>query len=150
MGRARVLGCAGAVLGAVLLGPAGALAQTGVPGEHFILNWDLNGDGAVDAAEMEEKRAELHGIFDSSGDGYLDAAEYAEFDAARAADMGSLPEAAAGRMRAVEAGLGLAANDPDGDGRVSRDEFVAGVPDWLAQVDRTGDGQVTTADFAGP
>lgn len=38
-------------------------------------------------------------------------------------------------------------NDVDGDGRVSRDEFMARVPDWYAMMDRNADGTITTDDF---
>ena len=38
-------------------------------------------------------------------------------------------------------------NDVDGDGQVSRDEFLARTPDWFAKMDRDGNGSVTTEDF---
>lgn len=37
--------------------------------------------------------------------------------------------------------------DMDEDGQVSRDEFMARTKDWYAQMDRNGDGILTTADF---
>ena len=38
-------------------------------------------------------------------------------------------------------------NDIDGDGQVSRAEFMARTPDWYSAMDRNGDGTITTADF---
>ncbi|KAF0174313.1 MAG: EF hand domain-containing protein [Rhodobacteraceae bacterium] len=38
-------------------------------------------------------------------------------------------------------------NDTDGDGLVSRDEFMAKTADWFAKMDRNGDGNVTVDDF---
>lgn len=47
-----------------------------------------------------------------------------------------------------EGGMLRAFNDGDGDGKVSRDEFLARTPDWFAMMDRNGDGVVTSADFS--
>jgi uncharacterized protein (DUF2141 family) len=47
----------------------------------------------------------------------------------------------------AEEGMMRAFNDVDGDGRVSRDEFMARVPDWYAMMDRNADGTITTDDF---
>ena len=38
-------------------------------------------------------------------------------------------------------------NDVNGDGQVSRDEFMTRTNDWYVQMDRNGDGTVTKADF---
>lgn len=46
-----------------------------------------------------------------------------------------------------EAGMMRGFNDTDGDGLVSRDEFMAKTPDWFAKMDRNGDGSVTVDDF---
>lgn len=47
----------------------------------------------------------------------------------------------------MEGGMLRQFNDVNGDGKVSRDEFIARVPDWFAMMDRTSDGVVTTDDF---
>ena len=65
---------------------APALAQ-GVPGAHFIENWDADGDGQVTPEEVAAKRSEIFVMFDQSEDGVLDATEYALFDETRKADM---------------------------------------------------------------
>jgi len=148
-----------------------ALAQDQVPGEHFIENWDMNGDGAVTAEEATERRGDVFLSFDSNEDGFIDAEEYKLFDEARANDMkemgygqgqgqqgkgqgmgqgqgqngkgmgqGGLPGQAA-------YGMSLEVNDLDKDGKVSREEFISQAPNWIAGMDRNGDGQVTSADF---
>lgn len=38
--------------------------------------------------------------------------------------------------------------DADGDGQISRDEFIKAGEDWLTRFDRNGDGVVTADDFA--
>ena len=50
-------------------------------------------------------------------------------------------------MGGEEQGMGRVFNDVDGDDRVSREEFMARVPDWFAMMDRNGDGGITTSDF---
>ncbi len=128
--------------------PFAALAgERGVPGAHFVENWDLDGDGQVTAAEMTERRSDVFYSFDSDEDGVLTAAEYADFDAARKADMEGKAEHAGGRMNRVQAGMQMEFNDVDGDGVVTREEFLGQVDAWLASIDRNGDGVITTADF---
>ena len=126
------------------------LAENGVPGSHFIENWDLDGDGAVTLAEAQERRGDVFSSFDSDEDGQLSAAEYVLFDEARANDI----ETAAGAqgpgmgvmMRAAD-GMRLQVNDSDGDGQVSRHEFITGATGWIDGMDRNRDGVVSGADF---
>jgi Ca2+-binding EF-hand superfamily protein len=128
--------------------PAAALAQQGVPGLHFIENWDLDGDGQVTLAEATEKRGEIFFMFDQDENGALDATEYDLFDETRQADMDANAGGHGnGPMRGVNEGMMRAFNDADGDGTVTRDEFLARVADWFAMMDRSGDGVVTTDDF---
>lgn len=124
-----------------------AMAENGVPGSHFIENWDLNEDGQVTLAEAQERRADVFYSFDADEDGYLNAEEYGYFDEARANDMAGQGGHGKGAMKNAEGGMHLAFNDSDGDGRVSSEEFVARTADWITTMDRNGDGVVTTADF---
>ncbi len=64
-----------------------ALAQNGVPGEHFITNWDLDESGGVTLEEARERRGDIFYTFDADEDGILNDEEYAMFDEAREADM---------------------------------------------------------------
>lgn len=133
---------------AALLIATSAFAQQSQPGAHFVENWDMNGDGQVTLAEAQEKRTELFYMFDSDENGLLNDAEYDLFDETRRADM---DENAGGHkkgaMRGIDQAMMRQFNDVDGDGMVSRDEFIAKAEAWFAMVDRNGDGVVTTADF---
>jgi len=136
------------VAAALFLGTA-AFAQQGKPGAHFIENWDLDEDGQVTFAEAKEKRGDLFTMFDQDEDSRLSDAEYDLFDETRRADM---DENAGGHkkgpMRGVDKAMMREFNDVNGDGQVSRDEFVGRTGDWFTKMDRTGDGVVTTQDFA--
>lgn len=125
-----------------------ALAQPGVPGAHFIDNWDMDGDGAVTPAEALAKRGDLFTMFDQDASGALEPTEYDLFDETRTTDM-DLNAAGQrfGAMGAVEEGLQRGFNDGDGDGTVTRAEFEDATTPWFAGVDTDGNGLIETADF---
>lgn len=128
-----------------------AAAQQGVPGGHFIENWDLDRDGAVTPFEARTKREELFVMFDADESGALDASEYDLFDETRDADVATNAGGKGpGPMQAVVEGLVRGFNDTDGDGLVSRQELADRTADWFPLMDRDGDGLVTTADFGPP
>lgn len=124
------------------------IAADGVPGSHFIENWDLNEDGKVTLDEAVERRGDVFYSFDANEDDLLQPEEYDMFDQARAADMEGQPDHAGGAMKQADGGMTRAFNDIDGDGLVSRDEFIARTADWIAMMDADGDGTVTLADWA--
>lgn len=121
-------------------GPGG-----GVPGAYFIENWDLDGDGQVTLAEAGEKRAELFYAFDSDENGILDAAEYDVFDEVRALDLAE-NEQSMSRDNPANAML-REVTDANGDGEVTRAEFMDALPAWFARFDRNGDGVLSVDDF---
>lgn len=146
------------------LGMSGmAQAEMGNPGAHFVQNWDQDGDGAVSLEEARTKRDDLFTSFDADEDGQLSSEEYAAFDEMRTADqeamraemsaiagggMGNgMGQGMGSGMKGAEGGMIRAFNDTDGDGLVSRDEFVGRTPAWFAMMDRNGDEQVTEDDF---
>ncbi|NTT86129.1 EF-hand domain-containing protein [Tabrizicola fusiformis] len=147
----------------LLLGTA-ASAQTMTPGAHFLQNWDQDGDGIVTLDEAMTKRNDLFTAFDADEDGKLSAEEYSAFDEMRSADQEMMREEMGagmgqgggkghgmgmghGKGMPEEGGMMRGFNDADGDGMVSREEFTSRTADWLAIMDRDGDGQVTAADF---
>ena len=135
------------LLTTALLIPVAAFAADGQPGSHFIENWDLDANGAVTLAELTEKRGDVFFTFDSDDDSVLTAEEYSYFDDARKVDMENNAERSGGKMGKVQKGMTLEYNDTDGDGSVSRNEFLANTTDWLAIIDQDGSGDVTFADF---
>lgn len=126
-----------------------AAAAVAAPGDHFILNWDLDGDGTVTLAELETRRGDVFYSFDADGDGRIDATEYVLFDEARANDMANAQGHGPG-LQAAGQGMTRDFNDTDGDGAVSRAEFIARAADWLVMMDRDQSGDITAADFGRP
>ena len=125
-----------------------AYAEQGKPGAHFIENWDLDGDGQVTLSEAQEKRGDIFFMFDGDENGLLESSEYDLFDETRRADMdANAGGAKKGPMRGVEKAMMREFNDVNGDGKVSKDEFVTRAADWFKMMDRNGDGVVTTDDF---
>ncbi len=134
--------------GLALLGTL-AVAE-GVPGQHFVENWDLNGDGTVTQEEATERRGDVFLSFDGDEDGFLNAEEYDNFDEARRLDMENNGNEAGhkkGSMKSVQQGMTREFNDADKDGRVSRQEFLDAVPAWIAMIDKNGDGAISRDDF---
>jgi hypothetical protein len=133
-----------AILTLALTGPA--LAQSDL-NKHFFDKWDLDADGAVTIAEVTEHRGDVFTAFDANDDGMLDADEYVVFDEARAENQAAFGKNFGSMKKDGTFGMTLRFNDLDKDGAVSRDEFVSRSADWVALMDRSTDGVITTADF---
>ena len=122
-----------------------SVAALGAPGSHFIENWDLDGDGTITLEEATERRGDIFLTFDADEDGVLNAEEHDLFDEARANDM---KEMGMGKSKNNPAnGMLRTVTDANGDGLVSRAEFMDTVPAWFAKMDKTGDGKITPDDF---
>lgn len=127
-----------------------AFAQQGSPGSHFIEQWDINGDGQVTLAEAEEKRGDVFGMFDEAEDGVLDDADWAAIDAHLTTEMegkGAAADLGRGPGKLIRTSMTAAFNDADADGKVTRAEFIGATKTLFSQIDRNGDGLMTSADF---
>ncbi len=127
------------------LGATAALAQP-VPGQNFIENFDDNGDGQVTLEEIILKRGEILYMFDQNEDGILDSAEYDLFDETRAADQAANHAPGYGQTAGAKA-MSREVTDVNGDGVVTREEFIQTSTAWFEMKDRNGDGVITLADF---
>jgi len=132
---------------ALVLVSTSAMAQQGNPGGHFVENWDIDSDGQVTLAEATERRGDVFLTFDADENGVLTAEEYDLLDEARALDMAENGMGKGAGNRNPANGMLREVTDADGDGNVTRDEFLNAVPAWFAGMDRNGDNVVTTADF---
>lgn len=146
---------------AALMLASAAFSENLGPGSHFVTNWDLDSNGSVSLEEATERRGDIFTTFDANNDGLLSHEEYTAFDEARAADQAAMREEMGGEGMGQGMGHGKGKghgnpedsgmmrefNDGDGDGQVSRDEFLSRVPDWFAKMDRDGSGAITTDDF---
>lgn len=145
-----------AILAAALLLPLPVFAQgTGTPGAGFIEEWDVSGTGSVSLADMRERRENLFEMFDLDGSTMLDGAEITNMEETVAAkdDAGRGEGGHAGYAggkgpgRAIHAAMTAEFNDADGDGQITRAEFVDATDRLFPMVDRDGDGVVTSVDF---
>lgn len=134
------------ITAAFLLSATSVLARN-TPGDQFLQNWDLDGNGTATIEELREMRSNVFTSFDANEDGAIDAEEYVLFDEARAADVGNYQAGQRAQMQKVADGMSLPASDLDKDGRVSLDEFLTGADRWFAELDRNGDGGITLDDF---
>ena len=136
----------GIITAALALSATATLAQT-TPGDQFLQNWDLDGNGTATLDELREMRSNVFLAFDTNEDGYLDGEEYVFFDMARENDVANYEAEQRAQMQQVADGMSLSVSDLDGDGRVSKAEFLSGAEAWFADLDTNGDGGITLADF---
>lgn len=127
-----------------------ALAQQGKPGAHFIEQWDIDGDGQVILSEAEEKRGGIFDMFDQAGDGKLDADDWAGVAEHLEAEEGTNGPGLGmgnGPGKFIHEAMTAEFNDADGNGEVTAEEFVAATKRLFPQIDRNGDGVISSADF---
>jgi len=150
----------------------GAYAQgngaqgNGQRGANFITSWDMSQTGYILLEDMQTRRGDLFDMFDHDGNGYLEADELAQM-AETVTAQGELRLERQAENRAerqgegrrgqgqnanpsgaiIHAAMSVEFNDANGDGRISREEFLTATARLFATLDRNGDGRIDLSDF---
>jgi Ca2+-binding EF-hand superfamily protein len=137
-----------AMLGLFLFSIAAQAQDLGFFAESMFDRLDANHDGVLSKDEVRAARAETFDRIDTNHDGVVTVAEIEAAKASRqeraAKRLSRLAELRAQMQTPSER---LAAMDKDGDGKISRAEFVNQSP-WFDRMPKNGAGVVTKADFA--
>ena len=119
---------------AVSLAAGPALAQSANPIQQVLADFDridADGDRFISIAEYRDLQIARWPRIDRNADGYL--------------TLDDFPRFAAGRARRLLAEI--ADLDADGDGRISRDEFIHGPAPLFRRADQNADGSLTRAEL---
>ncbi|MER9896139.1 EF-hand domain-containing protein [Mesorhizobium sp. M0119] len=124
----------------LLLGGCSALAADQGATEAF-RRIDTNGDRKLEFSEIQAARARMFDRLDANHNGVLEQDEVR----AAVAQVESKRDFQAARFAGLQAEAGRM--DRNGDGKISRDEFTAAIPDPLLQADTDGDGALSIAEL---
>jgi len=135
------------ILSLFLFSLAAQAQDLGFFAESMFDRLDTNRDGVLTKDEVRAARAEMFDRIDTNRDGVVTVAEIEAAKASRqersAKRLARLAELRAQMQTPSER---LAAMDKDGDGKITREEFVNQSP-WFDRMQKNG-GVVTKADFA--
>ncbi len=132
---------------AVLSGDAAGAQEPGRFADRMFDRIDANRDGVLTRAEVRAARGRMFDRLDADHDGAVTIAEAeAARNQAQARVAERLARFAEHRAQGSTQAERLTGMDRNGDGRVSRDEYVTGTS-WFDRLDTTGRG-VTKAQFA--
>ena len=145
-----------ATLGFVLFaGTATAVFAQG-PIAEFMNEWDVDASGAVTIEDFHARRGDQFYMFDLNEDGSIDAEEQANMDATVASAMDANHgggngngggHGAGGPGAKIHATMTAEYADTNGDGAISADEWTAATERLFAELDTSGDGELSPADF---
>lgn len=99
---------------------------------------DRNKDGVLDRSEIEAQRARQFQRLDANKDGAIDQSEIEAVVKKREAKGGNGGDKILKQFKAA---------DRDGDGRVTKAEFIEKLPPWFKRADANGDGKVTRKEL---
>ena len=154
-GRNILLGAGGAIAAfAAAAGLAFAMPDTG----HRAARGDLNGDGQITAAEIDQAARQRFTAFDVNGDASLDGAELELMNDRRGRRGGGRPgpdlPGLSAPPAAEPAQPGTATGQParirfdfDGNGSVSFEEYRRGIGTRYMLIDTSRDGNVSAAEL---
>jgi Ca2+-binding EF-hand superfamily protein len=115
------------VAGVLMIACGGAMAQMRHSQGELFEQADANNDGSISRDEFRNSRAAKFSKRDQNSDGYLDAAD--------------LPQRAASRPRMSEAFTAMLKQfDSNGDGKVTKEEFVDGAMPMFDKADSDHNG----------
>ncbi len=124
--------------------PGRAGPEPGPAPDRVFAALDRDGDGAVTAAEIAATRAAAFDWADLNEDGVITRDEFRMKGGGQA---GALPPELERRLMRGRPDPRFAEIDRDGDGRLSRPEFVDAARPRFAAADRDGNGRLTPEEF---
>ena len=140
-----IWGALACVAGTVAAMPASAQATETANGTALLYQrMDLNGDGAIDANELEALRARVFAQLDMDRDGELNEHEFVDQWVSQAVDESDPRREAVSGLRRDR----FAEMDRNRDRMLSREEYLSDGNTRFQNADADGDGKLTIDEFS--